>query len=108
MALRVFGLVLFSIFLTGQLTTAQSRPDVQPPPDSQHQASTWPSSPYLDPELRNEASEQQDNVCYTMRTYLFARRDGGPLQHVATLTCTPSRQRDLKRAKAEPKLIPAQ
>ena len=106
MVMRAFSLVLVGILLSGAATAQDSHAN-QPRSDSQQQTSTWPSSPYSDPDFQNDRSDNQDNVCYTMRTYLFARRDDGPLEHVATFTCTPSRQRDIKRAKAEPKLIPA-
>jgi len=107
MTLRACIVVLFGILVAGQIVAAQNNPDNQSENDSQQQTSTWPSSPYADPDLQNDRSDNQDNVCYTMRTYLFARRDGEPLRHVATFTCTPNRQRDLKRAKTEPRLIPA-
>ena len=103
---RALIAVLLAMLMSG-FAAAQNAREAQPNPNQPNETSTWPSSPYVNPDLRNGASDQQDNVCYTMRTYLFARRDGGPLEQVATFTCTPSRQRDLKRAKAEPKLVPA-
>jgi len=103
--LRAYAFVFLGILLTS-VAIAQDSPANQPQSESQRQTSTWPSSPYAAPDLNNALSDQ-DNVCYTMRTYLFARKDGEPLEHVATFTCTPTRQRDLKRAKTEPKLVPA-
>ena len=94
--------VLFFSMIAG----AQSQTDVQPPTSSQHETSSWPSSSYMDQDQRQQ--DEQDDVCYTMRTYLFARRDAEPPRLVATFTCTPTRRRDLKRAQAEPKLVPAQ
>ncbi len=107
MTLRAFFIVLFGFLVISCVAMAQSRQKEQPQLDSPQAASTWPGSPYGDRDLENDRASEQDDVCFTMRTYLFVREDDGPTRLVATYTCTPSRQRDLKRAKAEPKLIPA-
>jgi len=105
MTLRAFVVVLFGI-LVSSFVAAQSPNDTQPQQDTPREVSTWPSTPYLDQNLPREADDHQ-GVCFTMRTYLFAKQDEAQPRLVATYTCTPTRQRDLKRAKAEPKVIPA-
>jgi len=96
------------VALLGQIAVAQGRQDAQAQRDSQQEVSTWPGSPYFDSESQEQPSADEDNVCFTMRTYLFARKDAEQPRMVATYTCTRSHQRDLRRAKAaEPRLVPA-
>ena len=69
-----------------------------------------PSTP---PQLDIATPEQErvdvDDVCYTMRSYIFERRDTEAPRPVGVVTCTRSSQRQFKRAKPapKPKLIPA-
>ncbi len=53
--------------------------------------------------------DDADGVCYTMRSYIFERRDTEAPRLVGMVTCTRSSQRQFKRAQPapKPKLIPA-
>jgi hypothetical protein len=103
--MRTFLVVLFGITLTASLASAQNKAQVQQQRDEARETSTWPSTPYEQQDFFGEDTDQQDGTCYTMRTYLFARRDAEPPQLVATFTCTPRRQRDMKGASVELKRL---
>lgn len=57
----------------------------------------------VDPENRSE----DQNLCFTMRTYLFQRRDGFAPEPAGMTTCQPASARRQKRVTSKPRLIPA-
>ena len=52
-----------------------------------------------------EANDQ--NLCFTMRTYLFERRNGFAPEPVGMTTCQPASPRQQKRVVGRPRLVPA-
>lgn len=50
---------------------------------------------------------QDQKQCFTMRTYLFERRNGYAPEPVGMTTCTPASARQQKRVTGQPRLVPA-
>ena len=50
---------------------------------------------------------QDQNLCFTMRTYLFERRNGYAPEPVGMTTCQPASARTQKRVKNRVRLVPA-
>lgn len=50
---------------------------------------------------------QDQNLCFTMRTYLFERRNGYAPEPVGMTTCQPASARTQKRVKNRARLVPA-
>ena len=50
---------------------------------------------------------QDQNLCFTMRTYLFERRNGYAPEPVGMTTCQPASARTQKRVKSRARLVPA-
>jgi hypothetical protein len=57
----------------------------------------------VDPENRPE----DQNLCFTMRTYLFERRDSFAPEPVGMTTCQPASARRQKQVMSKPRLVPA-
>jgi len=49
----------------------------------------------------------EGSLCFTMRTYLFERRNGFAPEPVGMTTCQPATARKQKRLTGEPKFVPA-
>jgi len=50
---------------------------------------------------------QDRNLCFTMRTYLFERRNGYAPEPVGMTTCQPATARQQKRVTGKARLVPA-
>jgi hypothetical protein len=98
--------LLLALAIPAALTFAQSNTSSNVPNQS---AATAASAHHhlLAPKVRYE--DENDGVCYTMRTYYFERQDGDAPRPAGMTTCTRVSQRDLKRADRDhtPRLIPA-
>lgn len=58
---------------------------------------------FLIPDTRSE----DQNLCFTMRTYLFERHDGFAPEPVGMTTCQPASARRQKQVMSRPRLVPA-
>jgi hypothetical protein len=107
--MRLLILALCAALSVTSLAAAQS--NHQRSEEKERSLTEHPSTPpqfdIVTPE--QERVEDADGVCYTMRSYIFERRDTEAPHLVGTVTCTRSSQRQFKRAKRapKPKLIPA-
>ena len=57
----------------------------------------------IDPDYRVE----DQNLCFTIRTYLFQRRNGFAPEPAGMTTCQPASARQQKRVMGKPRLVPA-
>jgi len=58
--------------------------------------------------LIDHANQLEDqNLCFTMRSYLFERRNGFAPEPVGMTTCQPASARRQKQVVSRPKLVPA-
>jgi hypothetical protein len=106
MRLLVLSLVAGLSFTS--LAAAQSNSN--PAQDPARVAGEHASTPQLDVgSAEPEPLDAADGVCYTMRSYIFKRRGTEAPRLAGMVTCTPSTQRQFKRAKPAPKprLVPA-
>jgi hypothetical protein len=51
--------------------------------------------------------DDESNLCFTMRTYLFKQRDGFAPEPVGMTTCQPASARRQKRVMGKARLVPA-
>jgi hypothetical protein len=108
--MRLLMLTLASALSLTSLAAAQSNTH----PDQQRTDRLLVQHPSTPAEREVGRPEQQapddaHGVCYTMRSYIFERRGTEAPRLVGMVTCTPSSQRQFKRAKPAPKpnLVPA-
>ena len=59
------------------------------------------------PDGQSASRDNESNLCFTMRTYLFKRRDGFAPEPVGMTTCQPARARRQKRVMDKARLVPA-
>ena len=50
---------------------------------------------------------EDENLCFTMRTYLFERRNGFAPEPVGVTSCQPASARKQKQVMSRPRLVPA-
>jgi hypothetical protein len=55
----------------------------------------------------DDPRSEDSNVCFTMRSYLFERRDGFAPEPVGMTTCQPASARKQKRVTGKARLVPA-
>ncbi len=106
--MRLLVLALVAGLSFTSLGAAQS--NANPAQDPARVAGEHPSTPQLDiGSADRESLDGADGVCYTMRSYIFERRGTEAPRLAGMVTCTPSTQRQFKRAKPAPKarLLPA-
>jgi len=59
------------------------------------------------PIVLRDFRDEESNLCFTMRTYLFKRRDGFAPEPVGMTTCQPASARRQKRVMGGARLVPA-